>query len=280
MYRRYRTHGPNFSALAYFAMRWLLGQWVQPYLQGGIMQLRSTCKTLVMAAVILAFGPAAYAQNPVPQTQAQAIQNQSAAVMAAASQDLTQFIEHNKQRGGTALPEGFPLDVANLAELQSVRVAYGFPIYTIDPQRLVAGETDLSAMATPTGGWRTVLYRSGKPVGLAKLEKIDGQWKTVAYGAMALSRDVDSVTKTHGNAARSNMRFIRVFQAQSDLVEVAGSGGASPRFVLMPSAQQSILQQHPGTLRSEAMAAPTASLMASKDFIEPLRQAVKATLAN
>lgn len=238
------------------------------------MQLRSKYQTLVIMAVIGAPSASTYAQSPQAAQPTVAVQYAGAA--AAAKQDLAHFVQHNMQRGGTALPEGFPLDVANLAALKSVRIAYGFPMYTVEPTRITAGETDLSAMATPTGSWRFLIYQGNKPAGLATVEMVDGQWKTVAYGAMALSQDVDTLMKLHGNADRSNLRFIRIYQAQADLLEVAGTKGSPARFALLPSAQRAIL---PADARQKELASTTGnSLKAASDFIEPLRQAIGTSL--
>jgi len=167
--------------------------------------------------------------------------------------------------------------VADVQDLKNARIAYGFPVYSVDPKELVAGRSDFSAMARPTGVWRFVISRDGKPIGLATVEKLNGTWQTISYGGAGLSKDVDAMMLFHGNADRSNVRFIRVFQAQSDFLEVTPGNGAAPRFAALQSARESLLLQQ----RARKAGNPADSgLMESSQFVESLRTAVKANIAN
>jgi hypothetical protein len=147
------------------------------------MQADSIIKTLLLAAILAALSPPLSVQSPDSRKSLQPPQIQMNAVAAAAKRDFAQFVQYNVQIRSGTLPAGFPLGVADVRNLKDARIAYGFPIYSIDPQDIVTGRSDFSAMAKPTGSWR----------------------------------------------------FIRVFQAQSDFLEVASASGHA-RFAPLSSA--------------------------------------------
>jgi hypothetical protein len=95
----------------------------------------------------------------------------------------------------------------------------------------------------------------GKPVGLATVELVNGQWETVAYGAAELAKDVDALFARHGNAARSNLRFVRIYQSRADLLEVAGADGRT-RYAPLQSARAALSLQRDELLDGESLIGP------------------------
>jgi hypothetical protein len=148
----------------------------------------------------------------------------SAQALAAAQRDLAQFVAHQLSRKGAA-PADFPLDVTNMQDLKRASISYGFPVYTIAPDELLAGRGTMRSMAKPVNQWRFVITIDQRPVGLATVEKSNGRLETVAYGAAVLAKDLDATAKRHGNADKSNLRFLRIYQARSDFLEVASDDG-------------------------------------------------------
>ena len=187
----------------------------------------------------------------------------------AARRDFSQFVQFQVQNHAGSAPQGFPLDVADVQDLKDARIAYGFPVYTIDPADLLAGRRELKAMAKPTGIWRFVVTLNEQPIGLATVEQVNGKWETVAYGATVLARDLDAAMSAYGNADRSNVRVLRIYQAQSDFLEVSSAQNGAARFAPLHSARQSLLLQRKTT---------GDGLLEASELLEPLRAAVKKNL--
>jgi hypothetical protein len=184
-----------------------------------------------------------------------------------AQHDFDQFVQHQLSARANAGVDGLPLDVADLNELKRARVVYGFPIYTVNPQALVAGTRAMQGLTEATEQFRFVIAAGGRAIGMATVEKHNGHYETVAYGAAVLAKDVDTLMTRHGNADKSNLRFVRVYQAQSDLLEVKDAHDGRVRYAPLHSARESL-----------RMAAPGDDLVEEADILQPLRAAVKANL--
>jgi hypothetical protein len=181
------------------------------------------------------------------------------AAMQAAKRGLTQFAEHQQSIRPGSAPVDFPLEITDVGDLRQATVSHGFQVYTVDPKELLA-RGDLPSLAKPTGEWRFVISLRGKAIGLATVQKVNGRFETVAYGGAVLAKDVDAAMAAHGNSARSNLRFIRIYQARSDLLEVDRA-----KFAPLHSARESLLLKKTGS-----------DLLEGSELLEPLRAAVKA----
>ncbi|UUZ52305.1 hypothetical protein LP419_22260 [Massilia sp. H-1] len=89
-----------------------------------------------------------------------------------------------------------------------------------------------------------------------------------------LSKDVDAMASFHGNADKSNLRFMRIYQARSDFLEVVGQDGRA-RFAPLHSARESLMLKTAPRKRAR----PSDDLLDEPDFIQPLRSAVKLNMA-
>ncbi|GJJ03531.1 hypothetical protein RugamoR64_40690 [Duganella rhizosphaerae] len=187
----------------------------------------------------------------------------------AVRRDFTQFVQYQVQNHAGSAPQGFPLEVADVQDLKDARIAYGFPVYTVAPADLLAGRSELRTLAKPTGIWRFVITLADQPIGLATVEQVNGKWETVAYGAAVMAKDLDAAMSAYANAERSNVRVLRIYQAQSDLLEVHGGQGGAARYAPLHSARQSLLLQRKGT---------GDGLLDASELLEPLRAAVKKNL--
>ena len=231
-------------------------------------RVRASLVALALGIGLGMAGAAVQAQAADPGAARQAAAGQSAA-FAAAQRDLSQFINHQLQRG--AAPDGFPLDVQDLRALKDARIGYGFPVYTIDPDQLMHGRGSMKSMARHAQQWRFVVLLGERPIGMATVEQHGGRYQTVAYGAAVLSKDLDALVAAHGNADRSNLRLLRIYQARSDLLEVETAGGT--RFAPLYSARASLPLQ-----RADAFGRPTAALADEAELLPALRAAVKRNL--
>ncbi|QNA87941.1 hypothetical protein G4G28_04680 [Massilia sp. Dwa41.01b] len=223
--------------------------------------------------VSLAFGSAQAGPQAADHTAAQQASASNGAALAAAQRDLSTFINQLlQQRAGSPLAD-FPLDVKDVSELKDARIGYGFPVYTIDPDKILGAKGKMKDMARHANQWRFVVMAGERPVGMATVERQNGRFETVAYGAAVLSKDLDRLVAQHGNADRSNLRLVRIYQARSDLLEVSGVGG-SARFAPLLSARTS-LSMAKGTVNDAKAVAP---LLDDAEILPALRVAVKGNL--
>lgn len=167
------------------------------------------------------------------------------------------------------LPADFPIAVSSYAELRQVALGVGFEVNTIDPTALAyAGKSaDLGAMSKGTGLWNFVLLSKGQPVGLLEVGNVGGRWQVLGAGASALARDVQAAAQGHARDGR--FKFVRLYQATSDLMQVRGADG-STRFVPLMAARETL---------GLAKAAAGDSLPSGQALLPALQQAVRASLS-
>lgn len=232
---------------------------------------KSTLAALIISISCAVASPALLAQNPV--SDMAGTSDQARLVSAAAQRDFAEFVQFNVQRRGGTLPSEFPLEVNDVQDLKDAKIAYGFPVYSLPPQDVMNGRGDLRSMAKATGEWRFVITLNDAPIGLATLRQNNGRWGVTSYGGAVLAKDVDAAIAVHGNSTRSNLRFIRVYQAMSDFLEVVSSTDTRARFAPLQSARQTLLLQQ----RSEKTGVQNSNygLLEQSDILEPLRISVK-----
>jgi hypothetical protein len=234
--------------------------------------IRTLSSRAVLRATLLATAMALASAPLLAQPVAATVVMQRGEALSAARRDFAQFTATSIARHAGTLPAGFPLDVSDVQDLKDAQVTYGFQVFTVDPKDLIAGRSDLSAMAKPSPVWRFILQLHDRPIGLVTVEQVDGRWQAVAFGASTLAQDADALMAFHGNADRSNLRFIRIYQAQSDFLEVAANGTA--RFAPLHSARHSLQLQQRATKAGKQ----DDGLTDAATFLDPLRNAVKANL--
>ena len=205
-------------------------------------------------------GVATIVQQQLARTQAQI----------AAQQGLAEYKQSKLQAYANLSPDNMAFDVSDMEELMQARVGQGFEVYTVKPQDVAGGRTDLSGMATPTGSWRFVVQVDDKPVGLVTVEMVDGRWQAVSFGAAGLAREYEAMRVAHGNADASNLRFIRIYQAQSDLMEVTSAADGKSRYAAMKSARESLLRFGLNKVQPDA----NAGMFDASQLMESLRAAV------
>ncbi len=239
------------------------------------LQFRRTLAATLLAAASLALAsPCAFAQAPNAYAAQQlAPKRAMAEAMSAAQRDLAQFAAHQLKTRGNSAPTDFPLEISNLQELKEAKIEYGFAMHTIDPAELIAGRSTMQRMAKPINQWRFVITVQNRPIGMATVERNKGRYETVSYGAAVLAKDVDALATAHGNADKSNLRFVRIFQARSDLLEVVTNDGRA-RFAPMHSARESLMLQQ----RASVDGKRADTLLDDADLVQPLRTAVKQNL--
>ena len=224
----------------------------------------------LLCALTLAAQPASAlpaAGERVNLAQRQSDRNQA---LMAAQRGLGEYQQRKQQYYAGLSPSHMALDVSDVQELSQARIGPGFEMHTVSPQDLAAGLTDLDAMATPTGSWRFVVQVADKPVGLITVQKTEGRWQAVSFGGAGLARELDALRQVHGNADGSNLRFIRVYQAQSDLLEVVSGKDGKARYATLQSARDALLRHGLAKGTTDA----NAGLVEAAQLLDPLRTAV------
>jgi hypothetical protein len=249
-------------------------------IQGGFLHSRSIARLarpgrlcLLLAAIACGAMPVHAQSGATPGAEASVRHADHAAALAAARQGLADFVQRKQQGAGDGSSGRLPLDVPDASALSNARVAYGFEVHTIAPKDIIEGRTELARMVRPTGIWRFVVRLDARPVGLVTVDKVDGRWQAVSFGGSELAREVDALMAVHADATRSNVRFIRIYQAQSDLLEVVSAEDGQARYAPLRSAREALAAQ--GLAAEGATAAAAVPLQDSYDLIEPLRAAVK-----
>lgn len=237
---------------------------------------KSTLAALIVSISCAMASPVVMAQNQA--SDIAGTTDQARLVSAAAQRDFAEFVQFNVQRRGGTLPSEFPLEVNDVQDLKDAKIGYGFPVYSLPPQDVMNGRGDLRSMAKATGEWRFVITLHDNPIGLATLRQTNGRWGVTSYGGAVLAKDVDAAIAMHGNSTRSNLRFIRVYQAMSDFLEVVSPTDARARFAPLHAARQNLLLQQ----RSEKTGTQSANngLLDQSDILDPLRVSVKRNIEN
>lgn len=166
------------------------------------------------------------------------------------------------------LPDGFPFDINDISELRNAKLGMGFEVHTAHPQTLLAGGRPFEQMLMGTGIWNFVVLVDGHPAALLEMEKVHGKWQVNGAGGSKLAQDVHQTTQQ--NAGRNAFRFVRIYQATADFLEVKDIEGKS-RFAPLLAARQS--------LRMPANSALEQAAPVSSDVLPALQGAVREHLA-
>ncbi|MBY0572749.1 MAG: hypothetical protein K2P84_03625 [Undibacterium sp.] len=229
---------------------------------------------LALSAAILAVFPA-FAQNSAQvsydaKAVAQAARvKEPAGLRAAAESGLRALIaETTKDVPAGTIPDGFPFAVNDLSELRNATLGLGFEVHTAHPQTLLAGGRPFDQMLLGTGIWNFVVLSDSHPVALVELEKVDGKWTVIAAGASKLAQDIQVSSQNH--SGKNAFRFVRLYQATADFLEVKDSE-AKARYVPLIAARQS--------LRMTSAVSASEPLATGAEILPAIQEAVRGHLA-
>lgn len=236
--------------------------------------MNSRLKTLVAALAITVAVPA-LAQN----TQSRSFDALTVAKAVAAKEPMslrtsaesglrTLINDLSRDIPAGTLPDNFPFDITDISELKNAKLGMGFEVHTAHPQTLLSGGRPFEQMLMGTGIWNFVVLVDGHPAALLEMEKVNGKWQVNGAGGSKLAQDVHLTTQQ--NAGRSAFRFVRIYQATADFLEVKDMEGKS-RFAPLLAARQS--------LRMPANSALEQAAPVSADVLPALQGAVREHLA-
>ncbi len=183
-------------------------------------------KGLTLSVLAFALVAAMPADARTPQGEARyALRDQSSRQVRGVAENGLRSMVFSMAQGLPAdgrLPADFPIAVGSYAELRQVTLGIGFEVNTIDPAALLYArrDADLSRVTRGTGIWNFVVLSKGQPVALLEVGRQDGRWQVLGAGATRLARDVQAAAQ--GHARDGAFRFVRVYQATADLMEVRG----------------------------------------------------------
>jgi len=151
----------------------------------------------------------------------------------------------------------------------NMNLGLGFQMHTVSPLALVKNtELTLQALVLPMDMWRFLVLENEKPIGLLTVVKVDQQWKAVSFGGADLAMEIETIGK---NWSGYTFRFIRVYQATSDFMEIM-SGRDTLGFAPLKSARIS--------LGIDSFEAGPGRLLYNSEILEPLRGMVLKTLSS
>ena len=125
----------------------------------------------------------------------------------------------------------------------------GFHIHTIAPA-LEAENGSLDALAVPTGHWRFLMLSGNQPVGMLTVVNIDGEWRAVSIGGAGIAGELFQVMNRWPAGEGYTYRFIRIFQARSDFIEISRNNRLSG---FVPLSSSRISFQMPGQFDAAAL---------------------------
>jgi hypothetical protein len=115
----------------------------------------------------------------------------------------------------------------NQSEVDNAKVGDGFQTYTIHPTNVLSYRedvVDLSSSVIPTKEWQFLIVANGQAKSILTVDLMGNQWKAVGIGAAGLARQLGIIVQSYPSDAGYSHRFIRVFQARSDFVEISHGG--------------------------------------------------------
>lgn len=216
----------------------------------------------LMLSLIVAFGCTAQEATEAEPIRAVTGQASKSLLQTMAKIELRSFLTQLRRdiKPGT-LPDHFPLDVNDLSELNKATIGEGYQVHTVSPDRLMAGGR-LEDMVVAQDIWNFFIMVEDQVVGQLSMEKTNGRWQVGRIGSYGIAQSVREAMTQHRSS--SDFRFIRIYQATADLMEVGGSDAR--QYVPLVSARYSL--PLPKETRS----------MGSEDIVNVLQNAVSANM--
>jgi len=102
-------------------------------------------------------------------------------------------------------------------------LSQGFQIYTLSPGQLLQ-KKGLEGMLTALNMWRFIIFRNNQPASLLTVAPVNGQWQAVSLGGAKLATETAAVMTQWPQSQGYTYRFVRVYQAQADFMQISRAG--------------------------------------------------------
>lgn len=172
-------------------------------------------------------------------------------------------LQQNWQVG--TLPANFPLEVTDASQFSELRLGLAFELHSASPQQLLASNGQpLAKRVQGNGVWQVLVMLDKHAVGMLEMAKRNHQWQIEGIGGAGLAKDVMQAAQNH--AGVKPFRFVRIYQATSDLLEVQDKANQA-RYVPLIAARES--------LHLTAPLAREAALPGDSEILPALQDAVR-----
>jgi hypothetical protein len=148
-----------------------------------------------------------------------------------------------------AVQEGPPAEVTEAARqgladfpgLTGAQLGQGFRVYTVSPAELMECPV-MESIIIPTNMWRFVVVSNSRPAALLTVALVDGQWRAVSIGGAGLAVEMTQVMATWPQKDGCSHRFVRIYQAQADFVEISKKGASAVTGYIPLKASRMVLE--------------------------------------
>ncbi|MCM2356852.1 MAG: hypothetical protein NDI77_01775 [Geobacteraceae bacterium] len=147
------------------------------------------------------------------------------------------------------------------ADIDSAELGEGFQIFTIHPSKLLdeSVSMDFQSLVAPTNQWKFLVVTGDKANALLEVNFVDGKWIPVGIGASVLAKELSGFLAAWPASSGYQYRFIRVYQATSDLLELSLEGKV---LGIIPLTSLIVKKERPrGVFDLRDLRAPSAVLM-------------------
>lgn len=196
----------------------------------------------------------------------------------AAQRALSALAEHAVRNGNRRLPDRI-FSVDSPSALRDATIGYGFEVYLIDPDSLLAGN-DIDKSLRRTGVWRFLVLLGDRSIGLVTVARMKGRWEAVQVGAAGLAEDISNAVSGYVGAPSSpQLRFIRSEQGMADFIEVIAprsrASQAEPAYVPLVSARELMFSSRSDSHAADTTAASKHEALSERQIIDALRASVE-----
>jgi len=139
------------------------------------------------------------------------------------------------------------LGFLNQSEADNAELGEGFQLYTIHPDDVLSYREnlgDLSSMLIPTDEWQFIILTKGQAKSLLTVDLMGNRWEAVGIGGARLARQLAEIVERYPSNAGYGHKFIRLYQARSDFVEISNEGRTIGIIPLVSARIAMGLQQH------------------------------------
>lgn len=157
-----------------------------------------------------------FASTPYP---AVAVDTPPDAVKKAAAKGLSMFVKDPRIQHLTQI------GLNTQQEIDNAELGEGFLMYGVSAKIFGDSATqDLAASVQPTNQWNFLVRSGGEAKALIRVDFADGEWRPISIGASTLAKEVSSFLAKWPDVDGYHFRFIRVYKATMDVVEVTRNG--------------------------------------------------------
>lgn len=141
-------------------------------------------------------------------------------IIKAAKEGIVVFLKDSRLSGNQEL--GFETQV----DVDNAELGEGFQIFTIHPDQLLdeTNPHDLKDIVFPTGQWEFFVVAGDKVKSLLRVGFVNGKWTPVGIGSSIIAMKMSSLIEAWPKSSGYSYRFIRVYQANADIIELSRNG--------------------------------------------------------